>query len=611
MSRNSLWQIAFGDYDFALDRRALTYNLTETKTGTIWAEALPVGWLELEDRETSVRTRHWFADMKLVSLSEKSGQQGKRILLGLDCQGVPVDLYFICSQKEIQLTVEASRDTRTHRVQDICLLPGLVSVPDDGVSYLVIPRGEGAILRAADAPAADGTLPVLPIWDFLRGVTMPFVGAVRGRTFNEPVSALTLITDSAYGAFHLMRQQDARVGLDSHYTHDPERRRLDIRLVVLPEQNHVGVARAYRNKIIIDRNHVTLRQKLREQPRGEPVLGAAWVTFPAAQATELSDTARRLKQELGVERAVWRFLSEGQNPDHYTPYGKAGEPGQERSGPLLEAAAPEITSCGHMLLLSENESLKSRPQDIGWRSPRFFGHDVRFLDTNFFLTNFLLNPHDERSAWDFLEAGMAEVTKAKEIHALVGTMDGSDWRNLAIDYLLPAPEFAVYLRGTKSVPLYSVVYHDSVVAPHAVADLSQFLQALRNIAPPLYELQTSGTTDAMVQRTYAVLGPLHQLSFAAFMSEHRFLTSDLNVEEARYTNGTYVLINQSETDSYENDNVTLPPLGFYVTHPQMTAHDALRVGSEQFSSRAFRIARSQDGKPLSQSDGVLRPEFPM
>jgi hypothetical protein len=97
-----------------------------------------------------------------------------------------------------------------------------------------------------------------------------------------------------------------------------------------------------------------------------------------------------------------------------------------------------------------------------------------------------------------------------------------------------------------------------------------------------------------------LLNPLHRLSFAAFLSEHRFLTPDFAVEEARYTNGAYILINQSETDSYETEQVTLPPLGFYVRHPQMVAHDALRVGEEQFSTRAYRITRSQDSKPLTR-----------
>jgi hypothetical protein len=276
MSRNTLWQIAFGDYDFALDRRALTYSLTDTKTGTVWASDLSVGWLELENRETGERIRHTFADMKLVSLSEKSGQQGKRILLGLDCQSVPVDLYFICSQKEIQLTVEASRDTRTHRVQDVCLLPASSRSRMMAFSYLVIPHYEGDLVHAADSPRYEVNF---PIWSIESDVKMPFIGAVRNRTYNEPISALALITDSSYGAFHLSRQQDGSASMKTRYTRDPERRRLDIRLLVLPEQSYISVARAYRNKIIIDRSHVTLRQKIRKSRRLRSCLEQLFVSI--------------------------------------------------------------------------------------------------------------------------------------------------------------------------------------------------------------------------------------------------------------------------------------------------------------------------------------------
>jgi hypothetical protein len=107
------------------------------------------------------------------------------------------------------------------------------------------------------------------------------------------------------------------------------------------------------------------------------------------------------------------------------------------------------------------------------------------------------------------------------------------------------------------------------------------------------------------------LGPLHRLAFAAFLTAHRFLTPDYLVEEAVYSDKTRVVINQSETETYESEDLTLPPLGFYVRHAQMEAHDALRVGDRTFAPRAWRIARSQDGKPLEQSEDVLPQEFPV
>ena len=535
MSRNTLWQIAFGDYDFALDRRALTYSLTETKNGIVWADNLSVGWLELENRETGERTRHTFAEMKLVSLSEKSGQQGKRILLGLDCLGIPVDLYFICSQKEIQLTVEASRDTRTHNVQEICLLPSLVSVPDDGLSYLVIPRYEGMISFASDVSPQERTLQV---WDARKGVTMPFIGAVKNRTFNEPVSALALITDSAYGVFHLSRHDDGTASLDTHYSRDPERRRLDIRLVVLPEQNHVGVARAYRNKIIIDRNHVTLRQKMRERPEVGKLLGAT-------------------------------FFFDQQPPDFYS-----------------EAFATV-------------------------RYNRENAEDAVYLSE----FNHGLSPEKDNEAtrWDSIESQTKEIEETHDGIAVGGACTG-DWSAIAYDFWGGMVTGLNGGRNRATVPLYSTVYHDSVIAFNNIDSSSKrrhFLRSILSLSLPAVTTPFQGreVLTGDLHRDISVLGPLHRLSFAAFLSEHRFLTPDFKVEEARYTNGAYILINQSETGSYENERVTLPPLGFYVEHPQMVAHDALRVGEEAFPTRAYRIARSRDGKSIIESADILRQEF--
>ena len=262
---NTLFRIAFGDYEFVLDRTNLTYSLTETVTKTVWATALSLGWIELKDRATGTITRTDFGDCKLISIAEKMGAAGKRILLGLDAPGgVPIDIYLICGSKEIQLTVEASRDSKTHLLERVGLLPGLCRAEPGG--YLVIPQHEGRILKFDEYKAPTE----LPVWDASVGLSMPFIGAV------QPHSALALITDSAYASAHLTREQEEHVLLDWVYARDPERRRLDIRLVVLPKGDHIAIARAYRDKLIGERNHTTLRKKIRERPELAEALDAFW-----------------------------------------------------------------------------------------------------------------------------------------------------------------------------------------------------------------------------------------------------------------------------------------------------------------------------------------------
>jgi len=560
---NTIWQIAFGDYDFAIDRKALTYRLTETKTGTVWADGLPVGWLELEERATGTRTRYDFGSMRLVSLSEKAGVQGKRILFGLDCQGIPVDLYFTCSQKEIQLTVEASRDTRTHDVQDVCLLPGLVSVPGDGVSYLVIPHREGAMVQATAPPAVSAAL---PIWDADNGVTMPFVGAVRCADRAHAVSALALITDSAYGVFHLERSAEAGAFVETRYTRDPERRRLDIRVIVLPEQNHVAIARAYRDKLVGDKNHVTLRRKAREHPALESLLGGALIHLWNATSPVEPQLAARL-HEIGVDRSVCVLAD--------TP------PSASVASPFKELEGVDAIELAGITTRLDATSAPSR--------------------------------------WDIMDQRLQSLADAQGRFGIVGSDFGADWSAIACHYwrrYFDEIGAGPLGSGYTPLPLYATVYHDAVIAyPSNHPDPThpeEFLRSLLSVSPPLLYLDCTAenrTDWAAQERAYAVLAPLHRLCFPAFLTEHRFLTPDYLVEEARYSNGAYVLVNQSETDAYENEQFLIPPLGFYAEHAQMIAYDALRVGGQTFETRAFRIRRSRDEKPLAESAYILSQEF--
>ena len=471
---NTVFRIAFGDYELALNRTALTYSLTETVTGTVWATELPVGWVEVQERESGSIQRVEFAACKLVSVAEKMGASGKRLLLGLDAPGgIPLDLYFICGPKEIQLTVEATRDSKTHTLVQIGLLPGLCHAETGG--NLVLPFGEGVLL-----PPQAASPSVLGVWAH-NGLLMPFIGATTS------TSALALLTDSAYASAHITSLQDSTASADWVYERDPERRRLDVRIIPLPHGDYISIARAYRDKLIGERNHLTLRKKLREKPALQAYIGSVTTEIP--------------------EDAI----------------------------------------------------------ELGTLSP-----DV--------------------SRWEFLEQ---ELQKA-EGNKIAVTMAG-DWAYLAADVLIPKAVPAVGV----PVPLFSVVYRDSVLLPTAKATLSSLLRL-----KPVFLLLEKETPHLQL------LAELHALTFPAFLTEHRFLTPDFLVEEAIYSDKTRVVINQSATDSYETEELVLPPGGFYVKHARLEAHDALRVGAQAFSTRAWRLARSLDGKALSASEQIERQELP-
>ncbi|MDX1932895.1 MAG: hypothetical protein SFU56_09850 [Capsulimonadales bacterium] len=457
--RNDPWSITFGDYEWIVDRRTLTFRLTETKTGTLWADGLSLGWIEIEHRETGGLSRHDFGSLRAVSVSEKAGPQGKRILFGLDIEGIPVDLYLICSLREIQLQVESNRDSRTHRVCGFGLVPGLCSVPDAPSAALVLPSGAGALIAAREAP--ETPLP-LPIWDCRRGINMPFVGAVRSSAALRRSTALALLTDSAYGSFVLQRAGDGAV-LNPEYARDPERRRLDLRLVPLPDGDAPAIARLYREKLIGENAHVTLRKKMRQKPG-------------LAQYSERPNTG-----EPDSVRMETRDLT-------------SGDPGESR--------------------------------------------------------------------WEVMDRLLADAGRASATGAVVSSVGGGDWANLAADQVrLSSGPFP------RRVPLYDIVYRDAVLLrtdgdiPDRIADTVLFLR------PP----------DTETPEPVAALYPRH---FAALLLEHHRLTPDGRVEETLFSDRTRVMVNRRDTEPYEQGDVLLPPRGFLI----LTTDGEIRGTLPRFSS---------------------------
>jgi hypothetical protein len=427
---------------------------------------------------------------------------------------------------------------------------------------------------------------------------MPFLGAVR--TVGGETTALSLITDSAYAVFDTAEPGDGSAAAAVRFTRDPERRRLELRVGVLPGENHVGVARAYREKVVAERGHVTLRRKMRDQPLVERLIGAAHVyVHPDRQAP---DAAERLRSELGVEDVVWQA----------TTVEDARGFGQDRYGGDVLAVAIFDTADGPAEVDPAQVQAETGAEMV--------------------LTNVAGSPLEDGSngsRWDDMDARLERFASLRTVFPLVDTSGTCDWSALAAhswDVPYNDPYERLWNGGVKA-PLQAVVYHDSVILPvdfHGFP-LELFLRGLLNLTVPelflvyLYPSEScaakmstrSDLYRTMTERICAVLLPLHKLSFAAFLNAHRFLTPDFNVEEARYTNGARVVINQSATDDYETDDLHLPPLGFYVEHAQMVAHDARRVGAEMFPARVWRIARSRDDRPLVESADVLRQEFPV
>ncbi|GAB4452336.1 MAG: hypothetical protein OHK0029_03040 [Armatimonadaceae bacterium] len=501
----SPWHITYGNYTLTVDRKTRCYRLTDARTGMVWADGLSLGWMDLKDRSTGAVSRHEFAAMPTFSVSEKSGAQGKRILFGLECEGVPLDIYLICSEREIQMVVESNRDSRTHTVEGFGLLPGLCAVSEDDTSYLVLPCGEGIVLTTSGLPADL----YLPTWDAEIGLTMPFCGAVRSAGGeNASPSLLTLITDSAYSGLRVNREAGSASG-SWEYRRDPERRRLDLRVLLDAGGDETQIARNYREKIISDRNHIPLRRKAQDRPVLASFLGIASEAEPVSPQ--------------------WHDLDG------------------------LTASLPEAGN-----------------------------------------------------RWEAMEERLETITRSRTDQNpdhLVGDWGGCDWSCVLLEYVRDFRGCAS-LGTSVSVPLYSVVYHDVVVPVYTLKAVPDFLDALLRLG---YGELSEGS--AVPAEAITVLHEAVRHSFAAFLQSHRFRTPDGSVQEATYSDRTKIVINRNATETFISDDIVLPPFGFFLRHPRWEAHNALRLGEQTFPDRAWRIGRSRDGKPLSESGDIERREF--
>ena len=177
------------------------------------------------------------------------------------------------------------------------------------------------------------------------------------------------------------------------------------------------------------------------------------------------------------------------------------------------------------------------------------------------------------------------IRAAKRYGWVVGVESGSDYANAEASYYEGTPGAAVgYWEGVAStdfgiaVPLWSLVYHDSVVCywqhgmpygreDHANHVLSDLLWGY----PSSWSLdaeQWPGMRDLVLQ-TYNLLGRLHRQTAHDQLIDHRFLTPDYLVQESKFGEGTEVLVNSALTTKELPDGRRIDARSFVVDSPAL------------------------------------------
>jgi len=119
---------------------------------------------------------------------------------------------------------------------------------------------------------------------------------------------------------------------------------------------------------------------------------------------------------------------------------------------------------------------------------------------------------------------------------------------------LNEPFRTVYFEPTMRLPLYQAVFHGSVITTHHwlfdslklsnVRAENELVQLLYNV-PPLYHLSASTIKQRLpvIQRQDRFFRPLHQRLATQAMTGFRWLTSDRQVQETTFADGTRLVAN--------------------------------------------------------------------
>ena len=251
-SPNDVFIVSWDTYRFSIDRKTLKWSLSSEGAAVPWVTNNAFGYLEILNPETGIRSHGNFSDCTIVSLSEKMNASGKRLLLSLDTpQGLPLDVYFTCGQRELRITLESNRSTSTARIERIVLLQGLMV----SEGSLVLPFDDGVTV----SPQGDDAKSLFECWENEAQVATlfgPWVGMI-GQNQGLLITAL-----SVYASVGVARASNV-LECWFEYAYDPDHRHIDVRFIFVPEPTPVRIAMAYRDLQIKLGAHRTLSQKQR------------------------------------------------------------------------------------------------------------------------------------------------------------------------------------------------------------------------------------------------------------------------------------------------------------------------------------------------------------
>jgi len=583
----------------SIDPRTGAMDVTDKRTGRTWSQwpargVVVVGATAKDDRTAQVRLLH-------------------------AADGSYVNATVVVSTSAAEFTVTLTSDAKQMQA-DLDYPPSLRCAKGDS---LVVPLNEGILYPVDDA----GVRPPRTLRGYAgHGLSMPFYGVTDGKQ-----GILTLIETPDDMLLRISRDQAGL--LSPGVTWQPSRAAMryprKVTYVLFDRGGYVAQAKEYRKRVKAAGRFRSMRQKLAANPNVDLLIGAPDVWAAGLDQVKL---ARELKSS-GVERALFSLhVKAGQAPDlsttvkavnalgylctrydSYRTAWKTGEPpfaprhiesmdrvvknaaGRVRQGWMIKTKKGNFPGYEICSLEQVAEVARVVADDVATTPYR-----GRFMDTT--TAAALMECYDPKHPLSRSEDRKQKVRLleivSKDNRLVAGTETGQDWAAPVVHYFEgmmsltgyrvpdsgrniyayhePTEDLLKYQVGPRyRVPLWELVYHDSVVAYWYWGDGSNKQPELWDVrdlwnilyaTPPLWMITRDSWArdrDRFV-RSYRDVCPAVRKAGYREMLDHQYLTPDRTVQQTTFAGGLTLTVNFGKKPHKRSDGRTVAAMGFLV-----------------------------------------------
>jgi hypothetical protein len=357
----------------------------------------------------------------------------------------------------------------------------------------------------------------------------------------------------------------------------------------------------------------------------------------------LIDCSRRV-QALG-----WRFGLHDNYRDMYkdAPSWNEGwiakKPDQSLQEGYVWNGGQAYLACSHQAL-----EIAARPQNLPGVK-RLFAPNLYFIDTTFASPPYAcFDPRHPVSLAGDVQNKIRLSEYARTLFGLFGSEEGKEWAVPHADYFEGLLWHKVLSRASGSpqaempasrtvIPLFELVYGDSISIychqdgrarpddPALILDHILYAEmpvyyfggprywtdARRDFRPAPGSQDRLvfarggqfGLIDQFIKNTYEVLSPLNRVTALLPMTDHRFLTSDRQVENTRFGEEVTITVNYGSQD-FKAGGTVLPQYGFIIESPTLVAFHARSYRGAIYAQPSLFVLRSLDAAPLTSSRQV-------